>query len=220
MPLQGGLDSSTLRVKRKTQRGHRSRRDSTTAGLLLPGAGGEHLPPRVTGTDSRGARMWPRGPTEGAARTRGRPRAGAGRLAGRGLVRGPRRPAGPQAPTVSERLAAPAALSPPVHSGKADSPAPQRPMRQLRLPGAGSRQRSTLWPPRRGGSGKADAALRGLRCCLGAAPPPVLARVASLPRRERARRGAGPASGAGPALGDCRRVQSRSAKPRGPPSAQ
>lgn len=105
--------------------------------LLLPGAGGEHLPPRVTGTDSRGARMWPLGRTEGAARTRGRPWAGAGRLAGRGLVRGPRRPAGPQAPTVSERLAASAALSPFV--GKADSPAPQSPMRQLRLPGTGSR---------------------------------------------------------------------------------
>lgn len=47
----------------------------------------------------------------GRGQVRGGSRAGAGRLAGKGLVRGPRRPAGPQAPTVSERLAASAALS-------------------------------------------------------------------------------------------------------------
>lgn len=34
--------------------------------FLLPGAGGEHLLPGVTGADRRGARMWPRGPGGGS----------------------------------------------------------------------------------------------------------------------------------------------------------
>lgn len=60
-PPVGARSAHTTCARGKIQRGHRSRRDSTAASFLLPGAGGEHLPPGVTGADGRGARMWPRG---------------------------------------------------------------------------------------------------------------------------------------------------------------
>lgn len=60
VPRQCRLDPPTRRVRGKIQRGHRCPRDCTAARLLLPGAGGEHLPPGVMGADGWRARMWPR----------------------------------------------------------------------------------------------------------------------------------------------------------------
>lgn len=167
----------------KIQLGHRRGCDSTTARYLPPEAGGQHLPPQVTGADGRRA-------------------AGAvGRTPGAELlVRGPG-PA-PTVPAPAGRFSSPP--SPSACAGKAASPAWQRPTCRSRLPAAGIHRRSASPPPQRGSTGNADAASRG-RLPRSSAPfesptaarPPLASRHRS--RRERARLGAGPAPWAGPA---------------------
>lgn len=176
--------------KRKTQRGPRSRRGSSTARLLLPGAGGEHLPPGVTGTDGPGARMWPGGGgglDPGKADRRSREARGQrGRPGSRALVAPPSR-------TVQLSPPGPAALP---------TSAPRRPLTRSAAPdsAAGSprggepgAERITATTERRQrarATGCPEAALLpGSHTARRPRPRCVT------PRRERARRGAGPAPG-------------------------
>lgn len=164
----------------------------------LPGAGGQHLPPGVMGADGRRAGMWPRrwaawtpGKTHGRRgedrRQRACPQPSPPR---RGLSLQPSPPG----------LAASAACSPLFYAGKASSPARQRSTPRQGFPGAGSREWNASRLPRRGG-GNADPAPPTLGTFPVAAPPTGLSRGASRPSRERARQGAGPASGGGACAG-------------------
>lgn len=128
----------------KIQLGHRRGCDSTTARYLPPEAGGQHLPPQVTGADGRRA-AGAVGRTPGAE------------LLVRGLAARPG-PA-PTVPAPAGRFSSPP--SPSACAGKAASPAWQRPTCRSRLPAAGIHRRSASPPPQRGSTGNADAASRG-----------------------------------------------------------
>ena len=87
-PSPCGPDPRPLRVRGEIQCGHQSGRDSTTASFLPPGAGGQHLPPGVTGADG--------GRPDAATRPGRRGGNGAGRAPGaERLVRGLAAPSGP-----------------------------------------------------------------------------------------------------------------------------
>lgn len=172
-------------------------RDSATAGLLLqePGdgtcrSGSRALTARAPGCGRAAEAAW----------TQGRPTAGAGRPAGRGVVRGP----GPSSPRRTARSNCLGPGRPPSHRPRREgrSPVLQRLTRRPRLPGAGSRERSASRPPPRGGSGHALPASRRRRSLPGATPPAGLARGASR------RAGSARAGGRGLRRADWRHVQS------------
>lgn len=138
------------------QRGNPARSPERAPTARLPAFSRQGLGDSTCRPGSRvltaGTRMWSRDPGGGEATAREGPPGQSGSSAA-SLPR--RAPSGP-APTVPASAAHP----PLVRSGKAASPARQRPTRRSGFPGAGTRERSASRPPRRGGAGNAVAASR------------------------------------------------------------
>lgn len=178
VPPQCGLEPPTLHGRGKTQRGHRSPRDSTTARLLCQGLG------RAPAAQGHGRRRPARRDVAaplGCLDSREDPRQARGGSQAKGLSAALAALAAPPGLTLQSSppgLAASAACSPLFYAGKASSPAPQRSTPRQGFPGAGGREWNASRLRRRGGGGNTDPAPPTLGTFPVAAPPTGLARGA------------------------------------------